>query len=387
MSTFLVCVKAPNITHLHRCPYEIGARFHLGVFPLSGTSYEIHTTVLDTFAPFTISPVMRVALDSDQNPPVDLPHEMILKVYDRRFAQSLREYYKGKPATYESEAQYQRYLASGPAADPEELDDQISDVCPTAGYEGCPPDLFEHLITFAMSPHYESECAAYERLASLQGRDIPRFYGSVKVLNVDVDPPVQGVLLEVVPGTSLDKADPASVNIDAAVRNAMRIVDSYYDLGLLNEDVHLGNFIVRLDGSVVMIDFAQSRLREDDESDEDWREAKEGADEEGCIGFKAMKKFGWPWVRGQKYHSRLTELDEADRLDGPNETTRTSNPAEGESEAMDLVEEISEPNEEGETQLDGTGEVESGEMLGQISNDASAKAAIPFVKFPHHRRA
>lgn len=235
---------------------------------------------------------MRVTVDSNYaHTPVDLPAELILKVYDRRFARSIREHYMGKPATHESEAQYQQYLASTPAADHDELDDEINALCPGAGYEECPPHFFEHLVSFAMSPYYENEWAAYERLARLQGRDIPIFYGSVQVLDGGS---VRGVLLEAVPGVSLDKADPARVDIGAAIGNAMRIVHSYYNFGLLHEDVRLSNFLVKPDGSVAMIDFTETRLRGEDESDEDWRNAKRESDEERRVAFQAQKKFGWP---------------------------------------------------------------------------------------------
>ncbi|KAG9088323.1 hypothetical protein FS749_002235, partial [Ceratobasidium sp. UAMH 11750] len=83
-----------------------------------------------------------------------------------------------------------------------------------------------------------------------------------------LDISVPGVLLEVLPGTSLDDIDSASIDVDKAVKSGLPIVDICGDLGVLDQDVRLGNFIVKLDGcSVVMVDFAQARLRREDEKD------------------------------------------------------------------------------------------------------------------------
>ncbi|QRV97246.1 hypothetical protein RhiJN_25265 [Ceratobasidium sp. AG-Ba] len=232
--------------------------------------------------------------------PAGLPSEVILKVYDRRFAHSLRAYYGGKPVTLESEKAYQDYMTTGPAVDRASLDKEIEIVVgPDGGYRDAPPHLFEHLMTFATYPYFENECAAYKRLASLQGQDIPVFYGTTQFLDglliPDLDPPVEGILLEVIPGVGLDEVDVGEVNVDAAVQDAMRIVIRYSKLDALNMDVRLGNLIVKPDGHVVMIDFAQSRLREESESDEDWWEDKRGQDELGNLCFQAKRKYDRPW--------------------------------------------------------------------------------------------
>ncbi|QRV92672.1 hypothetical protein RhiJN_20690 [Ceratobasidium sp. AG-Ba] len=117
----------------------------------------------------------------------------------------------------------------------------------------------------------------------------------------DLDPPILGVLLEVVPGIALRSLDVSSVDLDSVVRNAIRIVDTYSKFDVLNEDVRLGNFILKPNGSVAMIDFAQSRLREDDESGEEWRNNKHMADEEGHIGYQAKLACDWPFTPIWKY--------------------------------------------------------------------------------------
>ncbi|QRV92730.1 hypothetical protein RhiJN_20748 [Ceratobasidium sp. AG-Ba] len=257
-----------------------------------------------------MSSAMRVSIDSVQTitdvskqPVLDLPLEMVLKVYDRRFAHLLREQHALDPATYESEKAYRRYLEADNVPDWESTlqilkEDQRS-------FKDCPKDLVEHYIMFLLELSPEDEFTVYNRLADLQGRDIPIFFGKTELIEgLPIDeryPPVRGILLEFIPGIPLDSIDPAKVDVDAVFRNAIRIIDTYSDLGVLNEDVHLGNFILKPNGSVVMIDFAQSRLREDDETDEKWRYNKHMADEEGAVGHAAKRYYNWDYKRRLKY--------------------------------------------------------------------------------------
>ncbi|KAG8742314.1 hypothetical protein FRC10_001673 [Ceratobasidium sp. 414] len=284
------------------CPYVPGAKFRLRVSLPTGASHEVQVTVVKTYAPFTISPVMKISLDSvtpgDAHQSANLPPELILKIYDRRFALALREQLGGKPPTYESEALYQRYVASGKAPEGyHAIGRAVDDAC-TGGLETCPPEIFEHYASSIMDPYFGSECAAYKRLTSLQGHDIPVFYGATQFIDglsiPDLNPPF-------VPGVILENIDHTSPDLDAVLRDAIRIVHAYGDLGVLNADVRLGNFIVKPDRSVVMVDFAQSRLRREDETDLEWKCEKWGEDEEGCIGFAAKKDFDWPYVRSYKY--------------------------------------------------------------------------------------
>ncbi|QRV97248.1 hypothetical protein RhiJN_25267 [Ceratobasidium sp. AG-Ba] len=292
----------------HSCPYFTGARFHLQVTCPTGAVFKVRATVVHTYTPFTISPVIKLSIDhivpgtpnGFDNFSTGLPSEVILKVFDRRFAHELRAYYKGKPVTFDSEQAYQDYLATGPAEDIPKLAEEIKTLIgPKFRYKDAPQYLFEHFITLTMSPYFEDECAVYQQLVSLQGHDIPIFYGVTRFIDgliiPDLNPPVEGVLLEVVPGIGLDKIDPSVVNLDAAISDAMRIVRDYTRLGLLNMDVRLGNFIIKPSGKLILIDFAQSRLREEDETDEEWWQDKKGQDELGRVCFQTEIKYGRPW--------------------------------------------------------------------------------------------
>ncbi|KAG9087576.1 hypothetical protein FRC06_002471 [Ceratobasidium sp. 370] len=267
-----------------------------------------------------MSSVMRVSLgsivspreSSRTHPPFDLPSEMILKVYDRRFAYSMRKHHDAKPPTYESEASYYRYAASGRAPQGvsainaelntyfrRKLDD--------------PPELVEHLLATKIGPYFDSECAVYRQLLDLQGSCIPIFYGATQFVGglsiPDLDPPVRGVLLEFIPGISLDTIRPHLVDLDAVISNTIRIVDLCGDMGVLNRDVRFGNFILKPNGSVVMIDFAHARLRGMEEGDMAWKRAKWGQDEEGCIGYIAQRWYQWPYVPTRKYAVKAEDDD------------------------------------------------------------------------------
>ncbi|QRV83167.1 hypothetical protein RhiJN_11183 [Ceratobasidium sp. AG-Ba] len=235
--------------------------------------------------------------------PSYLPKELVLKVYDRRFAIGLREEYYLQPRTYDTEGLYRQYVDSRRA--PKDYF-AVRDEIDTFGHPtACPPELLEHLVTTKIDPYFASECAAYRCLQILQGRDIPKFYGSVQFLDgadvLGLNLSVPGILLEPIVGVSLDIINPASFDIQQVIGNVLHIVDTCGDLGLVNYDVQLGNFIVKADGSVVMIDFAQSRLRKPDESDLEWKRTKWRQDEWGCVGCAAHRKFGLPYVRSFKY--------------------------------------------------------------------------------------
>ncbi|KAG8742227.1 hypothetical protein FRC10_001773 [Ceratobasidium sp. 414] len=234
---------------------------------------------------------------TSDNSATNLPDELVFKVFDRRFALSLRDDYHGRPPTFESEACCRQHAKSQPAPQGFIAAFQAIDDASPGGLEACPPELFEQLIVAIMGGYFESECAAYKHLTSLQGRDIPVFYGHTTFIDglsiPDLDPPTPGILLEFVPGTNLDKIDPGSPDLNAIINEAISITNSYGDLGVINLDVRLGNFIVKPDRSVVIIDFAQSRLRREDEDDLEWIREKWAEDEEGSIGYEARSKFKW----------------------------------------------------------------------------------------------
>lgn len=120
---------------------------------------------------------------------IDIPAEVVSKVYDRRFCPSLRRWYKLAECTPESEAEYARYippqnlnsikaiehLLYGVRTPEEEEDDDEDDEVPE--------ELVEHLVQLTMASYFEAECATYDRLSSLQGNDIPEFFGATRFVD------------------------------------------------------------------------------------------------------------------------------------------------------------------------------------------------------------
>ncbi|CAE7174024.1 unnamed protein product [Rhizoctonia solani] len=291
------------------CPYVLGATFKLEISPPHGDPFVAEAKVTHVFSPFTMSSAMKVAL-TPQSDSTALPSEAVLKVYDRRFADDMREQEGLVPATYEGEAQYAQYLASEDVAKTEdevyELMDQIPEGDPN------PLTLDEHLAAFIIKSFFESETTVYPILSDLQGKHIPTFYGTTRFVDgsATLDTTVPGILIEFIPGTSLSNIDPANTDLDAVCSTAMDIVYTCGDRNILNQDVRLGNFIVKPNGSeVVMIDFGDCRLRREDEDDQAWGEARWDEDEPGAVGCVAHTKFGWSYSQSLSRSKRYVNFD------------------------------------------------------------------------------
>ncbi|KAL5639653.1 hypothetical protein ACGC1H_006307 [Rhizoctonia solani] len=284
------------------CPYALGATFSLEVSPPQGPPLVVEAKVVQLYSPFTVSSVMKVTLTS-QSTSMMIPSEAVLKVYDRRFADSIRsEHHIGLP-TYEAEAQYAEYLRSD---DVLQTVDQIYDLVEQFpdGYHH-PLELGERLVAVIVKPFFENEKTTYGVLSSLQGNYVPTFYGTTRFLDASspgLDTTIPGILIEFIPGTNLSQIDPNTIDLNSVLLTAMGIVNAYSDLNILNSDVRLTNFIVRPNGSeVVMIDFGDCRLRGEDEDDQAWKEAKWEEGEESAIGLAAARWFGWNYVASARY--------------------------------------------------------------------------------------
>ena len=158
---------------------------------------------------------------------------------------------------------------------------------------------------------------------------VPRFLGAVEM---DITPDgitpndqqrqhfqIKGILLEYIPGFSLSDLIVSGVPPGAwqgIVDQGIRIVHALSDRGVLNKDVRPANFIVSRSGDgydqaveefrVSMIDFGQSRLRREDESDPEWGRVEWQQDEEGAVGLvmqHRLKKVGIeiPYVPSNRY--------------------------------------------------------------------------------------
>ncbi|KXX73193.1 Casein kinase I RAG8 [Madurella mycetomatis] len=226
-----------------------------------------------------------------------------LKLYDWRFAAQYRDDQGVESWTEESAAAYTDYVLSSKVdeflrrlSDKQFRDDTEEDW--EAGQN-------EAALANDMHDMHCAETTVYSRLLGIQGKTVPRVIVFVELDiapgNVDLNDrqrrhfQIKGILLQYIPGFSLrdlgTKAPPGSWQ--EIVDQAVEIARSLGDHDVLNKDVRPDNFIVSHRASngnspegfkVFMIDFGQSRVRRDDESDFDWGRAKWRQDEEGAVG-------------------------------------------------------------------------------------------------------
>ncbi|RSM02052.1 hypothetical protein CEP52_008162 [Fusarium oligoseptatum] len=264
---------------------------------------EVHVRVKKLEPEWTFSCGMLVEIlpDSAQQLGVDEGAQAFLKLFDRRFARSLRKCEKVDPWSADVEDEFLHKLKSGDLEDfldmlqAEEEDDEEEE-------EGEAWDAAEEEASLAdmMLSYFRAEFATYSALQKHQGDLIPRLFTKVTLQVVQPDIPlderqqdmclVKGILLEYLEGftlSSLAKCAPKSSWQDI-VDQGIRITHVLSDNNILNTDVRPDNFMVVPKGNgeyrVCMIDFGHCRMRREDESDLDWGKAKWSYDEEGAIG-------------------------------------------------------------------------------------------------------
>ncbi len=130
---------------------------------------------------------------------------------------------------------------------------------------------------------HNTELSAYRLLYQLQGRYIPRLLGVVRLRITPESTPlhpitdvVQGLVLEYVPGISMDKLKPGigvseqeAEKISSAVLEGFRAIEA--EKRLLHNDVHTRNIVLREgDQSLVIIDFGEASIQNPDYSDKEW---------------------------------------------------------------------------------------------------------------------
>ncbi|KAI1787464.1 hypothetical protein LXA43DRAFT_1184491 [Ganoderma leucocontextum] len=283
-------------------------------------------TIVKAFRPFTMSPVLLVSLGQPQpststslHDGTSLPSSAILKLYDRRCLSNVRNQWdKDHPWwSLDKEREYREYLddlATGAEA-PLDFDDAAF----MQDYETTEAELEAYLQHIAQNV-FNAERATYERLRPLQGKKIPRLYGVVEyeIVIPDACPDgsavtetVPGLLLEYIPSSTLRELvatwtvrDPPLPNgvLATLCDQVMKVVDRISDFDVLNEDVRMDNFLIREPfvsssshgedpavGKVVLIDLGHCRLRREDESEDEWVEAKCSQDEEGAAGVVLLR--------------------------------------------------------------------------------------------------
>jgi hypothetical protein len=245
-----------------------------------------------------------------------LEGDMILKLFDRRFATQLREDEKIRPWTPDTETEYRQFILNGGAS---EFVAQLNDgETPEGSTWSAAMDetyLHDHMLDL-----YKTEVQVYSNLKEIQGTDIPKLLASAIM---PIPCPAQtssgytdipGILLQYIEGfplTDIEEYTPRE-SWQAICEHAIRVINRIGDLGILNEDVKTRSFIVHEDAGngfkVTMIDFALCKFRQDYKDLYDWDKWKSIQDEEGAVGYVMQRRL----KGGFSYHrsARYGKLDE-----------------------------------------------------------------------------
>ena len=332
-------------------PYLVGQRLRL---QLSGST-QVDVKLERIYEPFPMSVVALVSLPPDCPSAFKTldGDAVILKLYDRRFASDLRSAH-GSKDFYNSKVEipYLQHLLHDPPtaaeikqdyrdledrlweelgraeedakmaeraldrkedaqADDSENGDEFSRLAPAASLR---------VIQNCCLQLAETEEKIYGCLKPLQDvGKIPTFFTSATLM-VDTQPQLPSILtneqaelinqyyripaifISYVPGHLLSKIRENEPEKDwkHIVDLAMEVVNNFGDHNVLNRDVRPKNIIVqKIDTgeghsyNAVAIDLAQSQVRRDDETDEEWKENKRLEDEESAIGLRMYRELGF----------------------------------------------------------------------------------------------
>ncbi|KAJ5152071.1 hypothetical protein N7492_010366 [Penicillium capsulatum] len=246
--------------------------------------------------------------------------EMVLKLFDRRFAQRCRVDENIEDWSPEYEEAYHKFLSDGRAPD------FISSLPPSSfdeDRENWDDGQYEAYCHHILNRLYNAEVETYETLQDLQGNDIPRLYARV-TLPIPAsfeDPSLQqwvdipGILIEYLDGfdlTDLHQHAPKET-WQSIGDEAMRIINVIGDRGILNTDVNRRSFNINpKDFKARMMDFGNCRFRRDFGSEDEWRSAQAHEDEEGAIGTMMQVKLGEisPGAFTYKRSAKYEQLDQ-----------------------------------------------------------------------------
>ena len=296
----------------HSSPYEEGKTLNLSVTEGAPPDKRaIKLQILRSIQPSTCSCVMEVEVLAGFGS-IERAKHSILKLYDWRYATQLRQAHKVDQWTPYHEDKYRAFVEEGGAAkfissleDNDDTDDQPWDTARDETF------LFDYCRDL-----HSCEVEAYSRLRDLQGTNVPQFLADVRFDAFplqDAFSEVRGILLELVTGYSL--ADLAKYAHRSSWQRicdeAIRTVNLISDHGILNEDVEPRNVLIRTRDKdagheVVVIDFAQCRFRETDQSEADWKHEKCRQDEEGAVGFVMAHKLNGAIEYRPSYRFRCT---------------------------------------------------------------------------------
>ncbi|KAI8665973.1 hypothetical protein NCS57_00820600 [Fusarium keratoplasticum] len=247
--------------------------------------------------------VVEILPDSARQLGLDEGTQAFLKLFDRRFAHSLRKCERVDPWSADIEEEFLHKLKSGDLQDflgrlqAEEDSEDSEEDDDEDNWDAAENEAF---LADMMLNYFRAEVSTYSALRKHQGDLIPRLFTQVTLQvvqpNTSLDEQqqdiclVKGILLEYLEGfalSSLKESAPRS-SWQNIVDEAIRIAHVLGDNNILNTDARPDNMMAVPRGNgeyrVCMIDFGHCRMRREGEPDQDWGRAKWFQDEEGAIG-------------------------------------------------------------------------------------------------------
>lgn len=272
------------------CPYTKGDKLKLQKHDKSKA--DIKVEVEELYTVMTTCSMKVKLLDSKGG-----PEFAVLKLYDRRFAGTLRD--DGTPVCQEwdkkLEREYVEFIRSGEAVQfVKSLDDLEDDSDEHRDWNAMQCEAYTQDLC---RQHYEDESSAYSRLEEYQGKQIPNFYGGVHLLKPSPLPKeadkfseeqkdllkVYGILIEYIPGPTLRNMPKPDSGVkqnawEGIVKQATELVSMCHENDMIHKELLPTNILAVEDKGlkggyrVMLIDFCDVVFR-DQHSDYDWGRA------------------------------------------------------------------------------------------------------------------
>ncbi|KAF8626039.1 hypothetical protein AX15_005129 [Amanita polypyramis BW_CC] len=225
----------------------------------------------------------------------------IYLVFDPRFLDERHGRFSYSPShlwTLDAEskaAKWRAQVAAGEVDD--DFDEDMLDNGSDDDDDEVEPWLWEEYYFRIYIECFKSEVGAYERLVVLQGRSIPKFYGSGKLLPIPsdlraIEPRL--VLMEYIPGLTLHDIDPRLVRPDL-YEPLLEAVAAFGGYGIFHNDIRQENIMftpAEAPERAVLIDFGFAGLQTDDYSGEAWDFNLKFADDVGGVKAMVGRKLG-----------------------------------------------------------------------------------------------
>jgi hypothetical protein len=244
------------------------------IITLRTSSRLLHYRVLKSFEPFTKAVVLLV----QSREPDSLP--LVLKIFDPRCLDErispCPELIPSRPWTLTAERAAAETRAAVRRGD---LEDTFDENLP---FHDEPEDADPALIAALWEEYYfrllqnnwKVEVAAYNRLKDVQGQSIPRLYHWGTYVPREpraVEP--YAIAIEYIPGPTL-KHIQSNLLVPSLYEPILQLIDSLSDYGVLHSDLNWNNILFtppRKPSRGVVIDFANGRVRHEQQSEEEWR--------------------------------------------------------------------------------------------------------------------